>query len=349
MCYYSKVQEKNMKKEEEKKDTTSYDADLGSTEAGTKKVETVQLDSATDAKPAGVQTKEALGITDIKFSSKSSSAYGTPGTTLKSVLQNVLKSLRADANQKVKTSFFEITPMNGNQEKPNLDGFLHFKFAYKPSESLNPGMRFKFELYSYHGGEAQRYAELSGAPTSVSRPCFYYDGNEIHVYSNAFCVFGLGYTQVKATSSSSGTASSSTTSYYGSSSSGGGGGGGGGKTTYTVGKGAAKAEFSKVGKTGACYEMCSASLKATKATIPATVKIGKKTYKVTKIADSAFIGYDKLTTVTINTKNLTKKGVKGSLKNSKITTIKAPKDKVKAYKKIFTKANAGKKVSVKKK
>lgn len=336
--------------EDEKRNTDSYDESLGLTETGTKKVDTVELDSATSSRPDGVKSKEEMGIARIAFSSITSSVLEEEGDELKNVLQKRLKSIRADANQPVKTTFFSVTPLdNQNKNMSELPGFLHFKFAYTPAESLNPGMRFQFVLYSYHNEEPLSYSELSGAPSSVSAPCFYYDGSYIHVYSNKFCAFGLGYTQVKAAAASSGTTSSTTTSYSGYSSSSGGGGGGSssGKAMYTVGKGTAKAVFSKSGKTGACYEMCDSGLKAKSAVVPATVKIGKKVYKVTKIADSAFVGYASLKTVTVNTNNLTMKGVKGALKNSKVTTIKASKKKVKAYKKIFTKKNAGKSVSVK--
>jgi len=93
--------------------------------------------------------------------------------------------------------------------------------------------------------------------------------------------------------------------------------------------------------------------KAKKVTVPATVKIKGKTYKVTGISVKAFKG-TKTKTVTIKTKKLTKKSVKGSLKGSKVKTIKVKVGKksvnkkyVKKYKKFFTKKNAGKKVKVK--
>ena len=88
-------------------------------------------------------------------------------------------------------------------------------------------------------------------------------------------------------------------------------------------------------------------------TVPATVKIGGKTFKVTKIAAGAFKG-SKATKLVVKTKKLTKKSVKGCLKGSKIKTVKVSLGKksvnkkyVKKYKKIFTKKNAGRKVSVK--
>ena len=110
-------------------------------------------------------------------------------------------------------------------------------------------------------------------------------------------------------------------------------------------------------------------------TIPATVTINGKKFKVVKINAGAFKG-KKIRTVTVSknietisakafngskatklivkSKKLTKKSVKGSLKNSKIKTVqvkvgtkKQNKTYVKKYKKYFTKANAGRKVTVK--
>ena len=87
-------------------------------------------------------------------------------------------------------------------------------------------------------------------------------------------------------------------------------------------------------------------------TIPATVKISGKTFKVTGINAKAFKG-TKVKTLTVKTKKLTKKSVKASLKSSKIKTVKVSVGKkkvnrqyVKKYKKIFTKKNAGRKVKI---
>ncbi len=81
-----------------------------------------------------------------------------------------------------------------------------------------------------------------------------------------------------------------------------------------------------------------------------TFVLGKK---VKKISKSAFKGYKKVKTLTVKTKKLKKASVKQSLKGSKITKVKVKvgkktvsKEYVKKYKKIFTKKNAGKKVSV---
>lgn len=113
----------------------------------------------------------------------------------------------------------------------------------------------------------------------------------------------------------------------------------------------------------------------TKYTVPTTVGLGNLTYKVTRIKGNAFAG-SKTTTVTISknvaaidskafnkskvktmvvkTKLLKKSKVKGSLKGSKVKTVlvrvgsnAVNKTYVKTYKKIFTKANAGRTVTVK--
>lgn len=88
-------------------------------------------------------------------------------------------------------------------------------------------------------------------------------------------------------------------------------------------------------------------------TVPAYVTIEGQKYRVTSIAANAFKG-TKAKTVVVKTKNLTKKSVKNSLKGFKVKTVKVKvgnktsnKKFVKKYKKIFTKKNAGKKVTVK--
>lgn len=110
-------------------------------------------------------------------------------------------------------------------------------------------------------------------------------------------------------------------------------------------------------------------------TVPASVSLNGKTYKVTEISANAFKGTkattvtigknvktikakafngSKVTTLNVKSKSLTKKSVKGSLKGSKVRTVKVKvgskaqnKKFVKKYKKIFTKVNAGKKVTIK--
>lgn len=82
----------------------------------------------------------------------------------------------------------------------------------------------------------------------------------------------------------------------------------------------------------------------------ATVTLGAKVKKVKK---NAFKGTN-IKTIVVKTKKLKAKSVKGSLKGSKVKTVKVEigskkvnKKFVKKYKKIFTKKNAGKKAKVK--
>lgn len=88
-------------------------------------------------------------------------------------------------------------------------------------------------------------------------------------------------------------------------------------------------------------------------TVPAAININGHEYAVSGIGAKAFKG-TKAKTVTIKTKLLTKASVKKCLKGSKVKTIKVKvgtkaenKKFLKKYKKIFTKKNAGLKVTVK--
>lgn len=88
-------------------------------------------------------------------------------------------------------------------------------------------------------------------------------------------------------------------------------------------------------------------------TVPAKVTLPDgKTYSVTGIGSEAFAGTS-AKKVVVKTKALTKYTVVGSLENSKVKVIKVSVGKkqnakyIKKYKKIFTKKNAGKKVTVK--
>ena len=66
---------------------------------------------------------------------------------------------------------------------------------------------------------------------------------------------------------------------------------------------------------------------------------------ITTIRACAFQG-SKAKTLKINSAKLKKSSVKGALKHSKIKTIKVPRSKNKAYKKIFTKKIAGRKAKI---
>jgi hypothetical protein len=94
-------------------------------------------------------------------------------------------------------------------------------------------------------------------------------------------------------------------------------------------------------------EISSGAFKDTAAT---TVTISKN---IKKVSGKAFSG-SKATKLIVKSKKLTKKSVKNSLKGSKVKTVKVKvgtwkqnKAYVKKYKKILTKTNAGRKVTVK--
>ena len=88
-------------------------------------------------------------------------------------------------------------------------------------------------------------------------------------------------------------------------------------------------------------------------TVPKSVKLADgKAYKITRLAAGSFKG-KRIRTVVLKTKLSSKAFVKGSLKGSKVKTIKVKvgtraqnKSYVKKYKRFFTKANAGRKVTV---
>ncbi len=107
----------------------------------------------------------------------------------------------------------------------------------------------------------------------------------------------------------------------------------------------------KVASTDAVTLMTPKNGKTT--TVPATVTVSGKTFKVTGIAKGAF-KKSKATTLVVSSQNLTKKSVKGCLKGSKVKVVKVKvgnkkvnKKFVKKYKKIFSKKICGKKVKVK--
>ena len=101
---------------------------------------------------------------------------------------------------------------------------------------------------------------------------------------------------------------------------------------------------------GEAYTVTTVDTKAFEGSRATSVTIGKniKTIKKKAFASS------KVKTVTVKTTALTKKAVKGSLKGSKVKTIKVKvgnkkknKKYIRKYKKVFTKKNAGRKVTVK--
>ncbi len=143
-------------------------------------------------------------------------------------------------------------------------------------------------------------------------------------------------------------------------------------TQDTDDKGLAVYKVTKAGVKNGCVEYVSPNVKQKKVDIPSTVVIGGITYKVTGIASKAFSGNKTVTSVTIG-KNVTKIGAKAfynckklktiaiktnNLKAGNIgknafkgivekATIKVPKAKKSAYKKILQKAGVGKKAKYK--
>ena len=140
----------------------------------------------------------------------------------------------------------------------------------------------------------------------------------------------------------------------------------------TSGSGSGKADYKKAGTNSVKYVESAVSANSKSAKVPATVKIGGKTYAVTSIGANAFKGYSKLTSMkigrnvkrigagafngctnlkalTINSKNIQAKNIKGAFKGSAVKTIYVPASKVQAYKNVFTKAVTGSKgkISVK--
>lgn len=130
------------------------------------------------------------------------------------------------------------------------------------------------------------------------------------------------------------------------------------KVTYTVSDTVAKVTavaksaktvtvLDKVKINGKTYKVTAVKAKVCKGnTKLAKVVIGKN---VKTISSAVFKGCKKLKTITVKSKSLTKAGVAKSLKGSSVTKVKVPSSKVKAYKKIFTKANCGKAVKIVKK
>ena len=171
-------------------------------------------------------------------------------------------------------------------------------------------------------------------------------------------------TKQRVARSSNNSSVDSNTSTHSKSSSGGGGSSTSSSTTDNTivrGKGTDKAAYIKTGKGTVKYVKPIAKKKAIKITVPDTIKINGKSYKVTSIEKNAFENCKKLRSVTIgkNVKrgkevfsgckklekmtvislHLTKKSVKNSLKNSYISIVVVPKKKKAAYSKIFSKKN----------
>ncbi len=118
----------------------------------------------------------------------------------------------------------------------------------------------------------------------------------------------------------------------------------------TVGNGKSKAVYKVAKKRTAIYTKSKAKKNTTRITIPVSIKIQGKKYKIVGIAKSAFVEYKKLKVVVIEAKNLTKKDIKGCFEGSSVEVVKVPKEVYKKYKKIFTKkiTKSNKKIVVEK-
>ena len=116
--------------------------------------------------------------------------------------------------------------------------------------------------------------------------------------------------------------------------------------TAVAGSGASKALYKVTGKNTVTYKKAKVKKSAKTVTVPATVKINGKKYKVTKIEKSAFKGYKKLKKVVVKPKGLKKKKITGCLKGTSVKAVYVPKKKYKMYKKIFIKKVTKSKVKV---
>lgn len=128
----------------------------------------------------------------------------------------------------------------------------------------------------------------------------------------------------------------------------------------TIGVNKYKVTSVKAGKEEVTFVGCT-NKKQTKVTIPATIKLDNKTFKVTAVAanackankklkqvtigtnvksigKNAFSGCKKLSKVTIKSKSLTKVGKNFCKNAAKKCTVKVPKKQMKAYKKLLKKA-----------
>ena len=130
-----------------------------------------------------------------------------------------------------------------------------------------------------------------------------------------------------------------------------------------------KAVYTKTGNSTVRYEDARIDSKSKTAWIPKKVAIDGKNYKVTSVAEDAFIACDNLETVvvgknvkkindsafgyseklksiTVNSKKLKAKNIKNSFRESNISTVYTHPDIINDYRKIFTKSNTGNKRNI---
>lgn len=243
-----------------------------------------------------------------------------------------------------------VTDLNGHALSVELD---------VPNELYGPrGVSRRFYIIRVHNGIVELLASTRDT--------------HITFKTDKFSVYSLAYSDTAQSASTAGNADKQTataSSGSGRQAASSGGGSTSSSDTHQAGKGTTKAEYTVIGKDSVRYEYPAFGSKKNTAKVPDTVKIGKKTYKVTSIASYAFAGSDKLTEIeigkyvkrigknafdgcaklkkiTVDSKKLTKQGIKGALSGSSVKKVYAPEDKVKAYRKIFSKENAGSKGKV---
>lgn len=115
--------------------------------------------------------------------------------------------------------------------------------------------------------------------------------------------------------------------------------------SFTAGSKQARAVY-KVTSTAdrtVTYKACKSTAKA-KATIPAQVDIEGDSYAVTKVAAKAFKASKSVKTVTVKSKRIT--SFKNAFKSSKVSKVKVPAAKRRAYAKLLVKEKSGRKVTV---
>lgn len=119
-----------------------------------------------------------------------------------------------------------------------------------------------------------------------------------------------------------------------------------GAASASVKRGGVTYGFSSYGRGKSVVAACKVQKNKKTVTIAKTVKIKGKTYPVSGMSRKLFKG-TKVTTVKVKSTTLAKGAVKKCFKGSKVKTVKVPQAKKAAYKKLFKKANSGKKVTVK--
>ncbi len=335
------------------------------------------LDAKLIVTPQSESAVEKGVVSDIK----------SQGESVFSGLDVPISSVKFDfLDMSIYTSDDKFTSNNKKQEGAKLKNPLHIVVDYNLSGKHNP------VVIRNHEGTTTAFDKLGSLPNGGYKDgTFFADmaNNKIHIFTSQFSTYSIAYSTSPvnpANAVSPATAESAVPRSDSGSAprqyvvSGGSSSGGSSSTKEdnlkSGGKGSSKGYFYKNGKGTMAYHSPKAGKKATHLTVPNKVKIGKKTYKVTEVSGFAFVGYDKLKSVTIGknvkkldknafagadnlktirvkTKKLTAKKVKGSLSNSKVAMVivlKPAWEKYKYYKKIFTKKITGapKELSVKK-